>query len=383
MKNYIKYSAVAIIALIFILSGCGPKPIPQQSILDTPQNHYKQGLRELDRGDIDNAKMEFDRAIKLSPSYAGGYVGLALVHSSKNEFDLAFKMIDKAIGKDKNFVDAYIAEGRIITQQKKDKDWIKKAEKSFKKALKISPDSYKAMFYLGVAYKEAFLFDKAADTFRKVIASKGDYSKAADKEWELVQKIQRAEPGTELGKKIALIPEIDRSDLAVLLIEELKILTILEKKRPKTYDTNFRAPEDKLEMKKREAEQAKITDIQNHWAKTWIKQVADNGIMEKFPDNTFRPDEKITRSNFAMVLQNLLILVTGDKSLSTKYIGSPARFPDVNPSHYSYNAICLAVDRGFMSTKDLNGEFGFKDHVSGADALLMIRKFQNALRLTF
>jgi len=372
----------AFVALI-VIAGCGPKPIPQQSILDTPQNHYKQGLREIKRGDLQSADKEFDRAIKLSPDYAGGYVGKALINCKNENFDAAFKMIDKAIGKDKEFVDAYIVKGRIITAQKKGKDWIKKAEKSFDKALKIDPKSYKAIFYKGIAYKEAFMFNNAADAFRKVIASKGDYAQAADKEWELVQKIQRAAPGTELGKKIALIPEIDRSDLAVLLVEELKILTVLDKVKPKTYDTSFKAPEDKSEMKNEKAEDKGISDIQDHWAKNWIKDVVDAGVMETFPDHTFHPDQKITRANFAMILQNMLILIKRDNSLATKYIGSPSRFPDVNPSHYSYNAICLAVDRGFMTTKDLDGAFGIKDHVSGADALLMIRKFQNALRLTF
>ncbi|MCD6117831.1 S-layer homology domain-containing protein [bacterium] len=383
MNSRIKIAAGVCIAALLVIAGCGPKPIPQQSILDTPQNHYKQGLREIERGNLTDADKEFDRAIRLAPDYAGGYAGKALINCKNKDFGMAFKMIDKAIGKDKKFVDAYIIKGRILTAEKKDKDWIKNAEKSFNKALKIDPKSYKAMYYQGIAYKEAFMFNDAADSFRKVIASKGDYAQAADKEWELVQKIQRAAPGTELGKKIALIPEIDRSDLAVLLVEELKILTVIDKRKTKTYDTSFRAPEGRTEMKKKEAEQAKIADISDHWAKTWIAQVVNAGIMEKFPDNTFHPDQKITRANFAMILQNMLILIKGDNSIATKYLGSTSRFPDVNPSHFSYNAICLAVDRGFMTTKNLDGAFGIRDHVSGADALLMIRKFQNALRLTF
>jgi len=384
MKRITACIACLALGAVLVGTGCGPKPVAQESILDTPQNHYRQGLRELERGNLDSAEKAFDRAMDLAPDYPGSYAGKALVLSRKQEYKEALRMADKAIGKDKNFIDAHIVRGQVLSAQKKGDDWIKDAVKSFDKALKIDPESSKARYYKGLAYKEAFMFDEAADEFRAVIAAKDDYSANADSEWELIQKIQRAAPGTALGKKIALIQEIDRSDLAVLLIEELKILTILEKKRPKTYDTEFRPPEDPREMKGKEAETGNgIQDIAGHWAETWIEQIVSAGVMELFPDKTFMPDQKITRANFAGVLQSMLILVTGDNSLARKYISSPSRFPDVNPSHYAYNAICLAVDRGFMKTLDLNGAFGIKDTVTGADALLMIRQFQNALRLTF
>ena len=82
-------------------------------------------------------------------------------------------------------------------------------------------------------------------------------------------------------------------------------------------------------------------------------------------------------------MQNILVMATGDESLATKYIGQPSRFPDVNPSHYAYNAICLMTDRGIMSADKMTGAFKLNDKVSGADALLIIRDFQNALRMTF
>jgi len=105
--------------------------------------------------------------------------------------------------------------------------------------------------------------------------------------------------------------------------------------------------------------------------------------MELFPDQTFRPDEKITRADYAMLLQNILILATGDENLATKYIGSASRFPDVNASHYAYNAVCLMVDRGIMQADKLSGAFHLNDPVSGADALLIIRDLQNALKMAF
>lgn len=379
-----KYIVLMLCVLLVIFWGCGPKPIQKESVLDTPDNHYRQGLRKLEAKDWDAALEEFNRATALNPNYAGGFIGVGLVKAEQKDFDAALEMVDKGIGKDRQFVDGYIAKGRILAMQKKDDNWINKAIDEFDKALKIDPQSEKAMFFKGIAYKEAYQFDEAADAFKQVITVKGDFAKAADDEWALIQKILRASPGTRVGKKIALISEIDRSDMAVLFIEELKLLEILKKKQPKKYDTAFRPPEDPTAMKTEEQVKADaVTDIEGHWAKNWIEDVIKAGAMDPFPDHTFRPDEKITRANYAVFLQNVLLAVTGDESLATKYIGTDSRFPDVNATHYAYNAICLSVDRGIMSADKMDGAFGMTNPVSGADALLIIRELQNALRMTF
>lgn len=380
----LKSGLILILAILFCITGCGPKPIDQESILDTADNHYNQGMRELRADRLDGAAEEFNRAIALDPDYPGGYVGMAMVMAHKGEFKDALDWVDKGISKDDEFIDGPIIKGVIITMEKKGDKWLEKAVDQFEKALKIDPESEKAVYHMGLAYKEAYDFTNAVTAFGKVVAMKGDYAGPANYEWELVQKIVRAAPGTEIGAKIALIDEIDRADLAVLFVEEMKLLEILEKKQPKTYDTRFRPPEDptKMETMSKEA-MAAATDIEGHWAKNWIEGVIKAGAIDPFPDHTFRPDDKITRANYAMFLQNILIVVTGDQSLATKYIGTTSRFPDVNSSHYAYNAICLSVDRGIMKADTMDGAFGMADAVSGADALLIIRDFQNALRITF
>ncbi len=376
-------SVVLFLIILFIIPGCGPKPLQKESILDTPDNHYRQGLRSFNRGDLEGAAEEFNRATALDPDYAGGYVGLGLVEAEKENYKQAFDLIDKGIAKNKDFIDGYIAKGRLFVKQRKGDKWLDNAVKQYEKALKIDDNNEKVLFYMGETYKQAYKFDSAADYFRDVISIKGDFAEQANGEWELMQKIQRAAPGTRIGKKIALIPEIDRADLAVLFIEELKLLEVFKKKQPKTYDTRFRPPTDPTKMKEQEKEQKMTTDIEGHWAKNWIEDIIKAGAMDLFPDRTFRPDEMITRVNYAMFLQNILIAVTGDEKLATKYIGTQSRFPDVNPTHYAYNAICLSVDRGIMKADKIDGSFGLNKTISGADALLIIRDFQNALRMTF
>ncbi|MBN2011003.1 S-layer homology domain-containing protein [candidate division KSB1 bacterium] len=398
MNRHVRFITVVMLALFAMsLWGCGPKPIKEESVLDTPENHFSRGMVEFDKDNLTLAMKEFERAKALNPDYAEAYSGMGLVlaaqavntadvKAAEKMFDKAYDMADEGISKNDKSLDVHIIKGRIITMQRKGDDWVKNAAKEFEKATKINPNSDKAWYYLGITYKEGFEFGSAVDAFRKVVALKGEYAEQANSEWELVQKIERAKPGTKVGAKVALIGKIDRADLAVLLMEELKLMTLIEKKRPRVYDNSFQAPDDPTKMQATQVTSMEAaTDISGHWAESWIKEAIDARIggLEPYPDHTFKPDQPITRANYAKVMESVMIMVTGDESLATKYIGENSRFPDVRSSHYAYNAISLMVDRGIMKADKITGEFRLNDPMSGADALLAIRDFQNALRITF
>lgn len=384
---------------IFILSivGCGKKVMKEESVLDTPDNHFNRGMIEIERSNLTGAMAEFERAKALNPDYGEAYSGMALVYAkqaqetkdkkvSEELFKKAYDFADKGIDKNDKSVDVHIIKGRVITLERKGDDWVEKAADVFNKAIKVNPNSSKAWYYLGITYKEGFVFSKAVDAFRKVVELKGPYSEEANAEWELVQKIERAKPGTKIGAKIALIPKIDRADLTVLLMEELKLMTLIEKKRPEVYDTRFRAPDDPTKIKATEVTKMEAaTDVKGHWAERWMGDIIQAQIpgLEPYPDHTFRPDEPINRANYAQVMQGIMILVAGDENLATKYVGEQSRFPDVPGTHFAYNAMALMVDRGIMKANKISGAFKPKDTMSGADALLAIRDFQNALRITF
>jgi hypothetical protein len=211
-----------------------------------------------------------------------------------------------------------------------------------------------------------------------VLELKTDFTKEADEQWQIVQMIERAAPGTDVGKRIALVEKISRADIAALFVSELQIDKLIEKKRPKHYDTDYKAPADAREMKVDSmVSMASVTDINGHWAKNFIMDIVDYKIrgLEPYPDHTFHPDQLVNRGEYAMVVEDAIIAVLRDPTLATKHIGSQSRFPDVNPSHPAYNAICNSVDKGVMSA-EMNGEFGAAKSVSGPEALLVIRKLK-------
>ncbi|WP_189013619.1 S-layer homology domain-containing protein [Paenibacillus marchantiophytorum] len=49
-----------------------------------------------------------------------------------------------------------------------------------------------------------------------------------------------------------------------------------------------------------------FTDIAGHWAEASINQAASTGIVNGFPDGTFKPDNTVTRAEFAVMLMNAL-----------------------------------------------------------------------------
>ncbi|WP_460204028.1 S-layer homology domain-containing protein [Scytonema sp. NUACC21] len=79
----------------------------------------------------------------------------------------------------------------------------------------------------------------------------------------------------------------------------------------------------------------------NHWAKNFIAELAALEIIEGFPDGTFRPDQYVTRAQFAAMLSQAFDKVT---------IRSPINFKDVTTAYWAYSAIREAYQMGFLES---------------------------------
>jgi len=387
-------AVLAIMALMLSL-GCGQKPLTRksESVLDTPKNHtdlgnrYLNEYRETGRQDktlLEKAEGEFKDAKLLDPKFSSAYAGLGEVLAEQGKYEEAIKTLEKAKDLDPKNVDAYIGLGYVYSLQLA-KGWEDKAISQFDRAIALDAKNSKAHYYKGVTMKRAYKFDKAAEAFKKVIELDKEFVSQANKEWELIQKIERAAPGTEIGMKIALIEAIDRADVAALFINELKIDKLMQKKGPKEFDTSFKAPGDTREFKAETVVKAKqATDIEKHWARNWIEIAMDTPIrgLQPFPDHTFQPDVLITRANYAQMIEDLLLAVGAiTEADTTKFIGEESHFPDVRSDHFAYNSINTCVSRGIMKA-EMDGAFGIDKHISGADALLIIREIKNYLKIS-
>lgn len=389
MFRHIK--GLMLFAAIFavVVSGCGPKAAPSTSVMDTPEYHYGQGLKALDADRLDDAMREFDRAIALDPKLPLGYIGKGLVLGSKGEFKPAFENMEKAKDSETKGIEARVGMIRLYAlemakDQKKTGELVKSAEREFKAANEKEPNNARLHYYMGLCYKMALDFDKAAAMFRIVLDLNRDFVPEANAEWAVIQKIQRATPGTEIGKKIALIGKIDRADIAALFDQEMNLEKLFTKRGTKVYDTSFKAPTEASTKMATETvvKMAPATDIADNWLRASIETILKLQVrgLEAGPNHTFEPTKLITKAEFALMLEDILIKVTGDEKLSTKYVGAQSLFPDVRSDHYAFNAIMVVTSRGFIEADKATGEFKAGDSVSGADALLSIREFKNQLK---
>jgi Tfp pilus assembly protein PilF len=385
MKRFkIRKSALSVIfiCVTMMLLACAPELRKPVSAMDTPEHHSAAGLRLLEEDKYKEAEREFSLAIQISPEFSQAHAGISLVKAYTGDHQGAaesMKMAWKYANTKEEKLFVYIGRIRLSYKGMIGKEWLNDARDEFDRALKIDPKSSAAFYYMGIAYISALDFNQAGQMFRQVIDLKKEYVKDADVAWNLVQKIQRAMPGTIAGKKIALLQRITRADAAALFMEELKIDNLYKKRSVKTFDTSFKDPE----TAKSNLAATLPKDIADHPLKVDIEGILGVGVrgLETYSDGLFRPGEFIDRATYAMMLEDILIKVTGDNSLATKFIGQVSPFPDLRSDLPYFNAVMVVTTRTIMGVKDFSsGEFAPLGEVPGVDALLIIRKIQEELK---
>ena len=59
-----------------------------------------------------------------------------------------------------------------------------------------------------------------------------------------------------------------------------------------------------------QASAANLSDISRHWAQSQINDLVNKGIISGYPDNTFKPENAITRAELAVMVNKLSHLLT-------------------------------------------------------------------------
>ena len=399
MRRFLVY--LFLVSFVWAAGGCAKKPLAPVSLEDNPAHHYLMGMDLIEKGDLSEANVRFNRAIALEPDYAPAMAGLALVsalrvetemdkeHQSvelKRALDQLDDAEDKAEGDSQKF--AVRVTGIRVYTNAHPKNWIEKAEKQYKKALKLSKVKteelpyYRSMeaahYFMGVAYFSALQFQDAENALGKVLASApGRWHDKANALYKRIQKITRASANftlTGVAKKIAVKDEVSRADVAALLVDELHLDKLLAGRIP--------VPE------KKEATPFVPADIQNNLFKPEILIALKWGLrgLEPTYDQTsraylFYPDKPVTRKELAFILEDVLIKITGEKDLATRYFGQKnSPYPDVLPTASCFNAVMNGVSRGLMEP-DLSGAFRPDAYVDGAELLLAVMRLRNVMNI--
>jgi hypothetical protein len=103
------------------------------------------------------------------------------------------------------------------------------------------------------------------------------------------------------------------------------------------------------------ARRSQLTDLGGHWAKPFIEALQADGVIQGFPDGSFRPNAPMTRAQFAAVVERAFRNPPTESrpdrrpgSANTQH-GSDRPFRDVSERSWAQNAIEAAADMGFLT----------------------------------
>ena len=96
----------------------------------------------------------------------------------------------------------------------------------------------------------------------------------------------------------------------------------------------------------------KVKDIDGHWANKQISKFIENSYANGYEDNTFRPDNQITRAEFVKLVNKYFGF--NDKGVS--------KFKDINQKNWYYNDVCIAIQAGYIN--------GYEDNTFRPDNII-------------
>jgi tetratricopeptide (TPR) repeat protein len=166
-------------ALIFI-SACGNKNIKQtkapisnieelsKKIESNPNQldlYIQRANLYLNKNDLNNAIVDYQKAISIAPDSVTYYMKLADLFLQQGQIKNTLGVLKKVTDINPNYTDAWIKTGEIYLMFKKYPDVFKFANK----ALEADPYSDKAFFLKAYAYKENADTNKAIENFQQCL----------------------------------------------------------------------------------------------------------------------------------------------------------------------------------------------------------------------
>ena len=92
-----------------------------------------------------------------------------------------------------------------------------------------------------------------------------------------------------------------------------------------------------------------FSDIEGHWAKTVVEEMAAKGVLNGFEEGTFRPDESVTREQFAKILVETLKIAGNTTNI---------KFVDIEEDRWSKDYIYRASR--YLTGYENNGKYFFR-----------------------
>ena len=110
--------------------------------------------------------------------------------------------------------------------------------------------------------------------------------------------------------------------------------------------------------------QSQLTDISGLWAESCITSLAGRGIINGYPDRSFRPNAPVTRAEFATMVATAF---PNEANVNP----SAGQFSDISSSYWASSAIRSVSQKGFLSGYP-DGSFQPTQNIPRAQALIAL-----------
>ena len=107
---------------------------------------------------------------------------------------------------------------------------------------------------------------------------------------------------------------------------------------------------------------AQASDVGGNWAEPFIRALVAKDIIKGYPDGTFKPDQPVTRAEFAALL---------NKAFELKEVRAGRNFKDVPKKYWAADVIQKAYRGGFLSGYP-NGTFAPKQNIIRIQSLVSL-----------
>jgi S-layer homology domain len=107
---------------------------------------------------------------------------------------------------------------------------------------------------------------------------------------------------------------------------------------------------------------AQASDVAGNWAEPFIRVLVEKDIIKGYPDGTFKPDQPVTRAEFAALL---------NKAFDLQPVRASRKFKDVPKKYWATAVIQKAYQSGFLSGYP-NGTFAPKQNIIRIQSLVSL-----------
>jgi Tfp pilus assembly protein PilF len=174
---------------------------------DLPGAHNNLGVAYADRGDLERARRECEKAVELDPQFHEAHLNLGLVHARQGRMEEAHQEYQRAIELKPGYVQALNAQGLILMGRNAHEKAIEcfqkaveeldyapaynnlglaflhqgdfaRAAAAYQEAIDLEPRNASYRFNLGLAYEKQGDDESAIAAFKEAIVLRPDYSKA-------------------------------------------------------------------------------------------------------------------------------------------------------------------------------------------------------------